>query len=146
VKLKATITDTQRLDMVKQFTRWNPFVIQRGQDPRKVMDVTIMAAKQAKQAAAVLIALATLTGCASASPVTLTCDPVPSAASYTVYVVAGNATNQITYSPNTSATWTVIVCSSTLNTPRSAWPIYAQVENAVTNTCLFTNLGSACFF
>jgi hypothetical protein len=40
------ITDKQRLDMVKQFTRFNPFVIQRGEDPRKVMDVTIMAARK----------------------------------------------------------------------------------------------------
>lgn len=31
------ITDQQRLDLVTTFTKFNPFVIQRGQDPRKVI-------------------------------------------------------------------------------------------------------------
>jgi hypothetical protein len=41
-----------------------------------------------------------LAGCATAKPVDLTCDPVPNAAGYTVYVVANGSTNSITYSSN----------------------------------------------
>jgi hypothetical protein len=99
-----------------------------------------------------------LAGCAS-SPVKVTSlpavpiapafdrVPVDSAKVATVLLAAPRGSvHTLVWTPNPSATWTVIVCSSTLNTPRNQWPIYAQVKNAVTNTCLFTNLGSACFF
>jgi hypothetical protein len=72
--------------------------------------------------------------------------PVDSSRVATVLAAPGGSVHTLIWTPNPLATWTVIVASAGLSTPRSQWPIYARVLNAVTNTCLFTNNGAACFF
>ena len=140
------ITDQQRLDLVTTFTKFNPFVIQRGQDPRKVIDATMRAAKKlqkAKTAVFVLFFAVAVIGCQAAPPyvpapvVNATslgwnASPDASVIGYNVYKYPPGATNwtPVLFTPATNAIGVLV------GTPSgTAWTVVAtnSVSESVNN-------------
>jgi hypothetical protein len=96
-------------------------------------------------------------GCAASKPAKVTpLPPLPQLATVkltpdspqtaAILVAPAGRVYTLVWTPNPNATATIIVDSPTLTVPRDSWPVYARILNAVTNTCQFTNNGTACFF